>query len=343
MLKPIARRAALASLAGCLAASATRAALPVSLPDQPVILVAGPQGGLTDAWAGAIATALGRSLQQGGPLVREHVGGPDGVTGANQFQARTAPDGSTAMLVPGEAALSWLTGDTRVSFDAGRWTPLWGGETSAAVATRAPLVAGRRLRVGVHSVVGPELAALLALYLMGIDVEPVRLDPANDRPFAHRGIDLLFLRGASLRDDAAALPANGWLPAFGFGMTAADGQLVRDPMFPNLPIAQELITRPRRDNHRALAAALPAVATAATLDIALVLPQPSPAAVVAWWRQGCTALATAPAVQTEAARSLCRPIGAGAIAANVATITVDPAVLLELRHWLAERYRWRPS
>lgn len=342
MLRPITRRGALAGVASCFAAGQAPAA-PSSLPDAPTIVVAGPAGGRIDHWATVIAEPLGRGLQQGSALSRQNVGGADGVTGANQFQARAAPDGATALLVPGAAALSWLTGDSRVRFDAGRWVPLWGADLPAALASRAPLTAGRRVRMALQSVAGPELAALLALDLMGVEVEPIRTDLASARPLERADVDLVLLRGAELRKGAADLASRGWALALGFGATGANGELSRDPSLPNLPIAQELIGAGRADHPAELSAALRAVTAAMKLDLALVLPQLSPAALVAWWRRGCDGLAGAPEVQAEAARTFVRPIGPGSAAACVSSISVDGPVLLELRRWLAERYQWRPS
>lgn len=342
MLRPMTRRGALAGVAGCFAAGAARSA-PSSLPDAPKILVAGPAGGRVDQWAALIAEPLGRAFQQGSALSRQNVGGPDGVTGANQFQARAAPDGATALLVPGAAALSWLTGDSRVRFDAGRWVPLWGADLSAALASRVPLTAGRRVRMALQSVVGPELAALLALDLMGVEVVPVRTDLAGVRLLERADVDVVLLRGAELRNETADFASLGWTLALGFGAIGANGELARDPSLPNLPIAQELIGGAHAERVAELSLGLRAVTTAMKLDLALVLPQLSPAALVAWWRRGCGGLSGAPAVQAEAVRTLVRPIGPGSAAASVSSISVEAPVLLELRRWLAERYQWRPS
>lgn len=342
MLRPITRRGALAGLASCFAAGTARSA-PSSFPDSPTILVAGPPGGWIDHWAAVIAEPLGLALQQGPALSRQNVGGPDGVTGANQFQARAAPDGGTALLVPGAAALSWLTGGSRVRFDAGRWVPLWGADRSAILVGRAPLLAGGRVRMALQSVVGPELAVLLALDLMGIEVVPVHTDLTGARLLQRNDIDIVLLRGADLRRLRAGLASSGWAPALGFGRIGADGGISRDPLLPALPTAQELVRTSRADHAAELAIALRAVTAAMTLDFALVLPQLSPAALVAWWRRGCDGLAGAAEVQAEAARTSVRPVGPGRAAATVSSITVDAPVLLELRRWLAQRYRWRPS
>lgn len=342
MLTPITRRGVLAAFAGVPAASAAGTA-PFDFPEQPTILVAGPAGGRLDHWADVIAEPLGRALQQGSALVRQNAGGPDGVTGANQFQARAAPDGGTALLVPGTAALSWLTGDTRVRFEAGRWIPLWGGNTSAALAGRVRLTTGRPLRMPVHSIVGPELTALLALDLTGCQVTPVGVDQPDANLLGRSDLDIMFLRGAALQDEARLLAARGWSLVLSFGTIGPNGEVARDPSYSNLPIPQELIAGSRGVVKTELALALRAVTAAMKLDLALVLPELSPAAVVAWWRRGCGALAAAAEVQTEALRTQVRPIGSGAAAATVSSITVDAPVLLALRRWLAERHQWRPT
>ena len=83
-----------------------------------------------------------------GALALRNVGGIDGVTGANQFDARVEPDGATALLVPGTAAMCWLTGEARARFDFSRWIPLWAGMGSAVLVSRGPLANGGGVRLG---------------------------------------------------------------------------------------------------------------------------------------------------------------------------------------------------
>jgi hypothetical protein len=342
MLRAIARRRALAGVAASFAAGGAWSA-PAGLPEQPSLMVAGPPGGWTDHWAEAIAPMLGRALQRPAPLPRENVGGQDGVTGANQFEARAEPDGSAAMLVPGSAALAWLAGEARVKFDPARWVPVWAGTRPAALASRVALVPGRRIRVGVRNVIGPEMAALLALDLLGMEVLAVQLDPtvpvATNRP----DLDAVVLQGPALRGQPELLAATGWKLAIGFGSISANGQLVRDRLFPNLPIATELIRAPRHEAEMELTAALKAVCAATQLDLALVLPQLSPAAVVAWWRRGCGSLLGSAELKAEAARSLTRPVGPLLAGGSTGAIAVEAPVLLSLRRWLAERNQWHPT
>ncbi|GAC1338677.1 MAG: hypothetical protein NVSMB18_05500 [Acetobacteraceae bacterium] len=340
MLHRIARRSALAGLvASCSLAQAWSATS--GLPDAATLLVAGPTGGRADRWADLLSPALGRTLQQGAALPRQNVGGPDGVTGANQFEARAAPDGTTALLVPGSAALSWLTGDTRVKFDAARWVPVWAGTTAAALASRGRIIRGKPLRVAVASVVGPELAALLALDLMGVDVVPVQTVPNRPASLNQPDVDAVFLPGPVLRNEAALLAASGMTLAFACGTLSPAGDIVRDPAYPDLPTAQELVAQTQPESQ--LVGALRAVTAAVQLNMVLVLPQLSPAAVVAWWRRGCAALAQSPDVQAEAARTGTRAANPQMAGLSTAMLTAEVPVLLELRRWLNDRYQWRPA
>ena len=118
-------------------------AAPASLPQQPSVMVAGPAASALGRWAEVIAPALGQSMGGGDALGLEMVGGADGVTGVNQFQARVTPDGATALLLPGAALLAWLVGDSRVRFDAGSWATLWGASGTAVVASRGGDRAGQ--------------------------------------------------------------------------------------------------------------------------------------------------------------------------------------------------------
>ncbi len=352
--RPVTRRAILASAA--LVAATVRGrypalAGPTALPASPTILVAGPPGSYVDQWAALITGPLGKSLLLGEAIGRENIGGPDGVTGANHFQASTPPDGGTAMIIPGAAALSWLVGDPRVRFDAGNWVPLWGGTTPVLAVTRVALARGRSVRVAVQTLVGPELAVLLALELMGIEAVAVPVGAGAATSFDRPDIDLVVLRGPELKQLAPELAARRWTHAFTLGMIGADGRVVRNPAMADAPTALELIDRdaavpPGRaglERFSELSSALRAVTAAAMLDFALVVPLLAPAAVVAWWRQGCIGLASAPELQEAATKRLVRPAETGAVVASMSAITADPTALLELRRWLEERHHWRPA
>lgn len=321
-------------------------ALPVPFPDTATLLVAGPDSGRMDQWADLLSPVLGRGLPQGTRLRREAAGAADGVTAANQFEVRGAPDGATALLAPGGAALAWLAGDPRVHFDAASWVPALAGIGAGVVVSRMPaaeFVPGRRLRMGAAAAGGADMAGLLGAELLGMELIPVLgLRPQDIREALGQGaVDAVLIAGQGVPDRVAALTRAGAAPVLSLGATDEAGAPVRDPYFPDLPSLPELLRG--RAAASPLYAAWRAAAIAARLDVALVLPHLTPAAIVAAWRRASAQAATAPEVQAMAAQIAVRPLGPQAAIVAIDQMTPNATVLLELRRWLATRLNWRPT
>ena len=151
----------------------------------------GPSDGTLNRWADALLPALEQSLPADTSIHRIEIGSADGVTGANQFEARGAPDGLTVLLAPGQAALAWMVGDPRVQFDVGHWVPVMAGMSTGIVVGRP-----RCWRETVTPASPPpdrpalDLAALLGIHLLGaqmsIRVRSRRSDPRAGRLFRRR-------------------------------------------------------------------------------------------------------------------------------------------------------------
>ena len=330
------RRALVCSLALAALPGAREASL---LPEGATLLVAGPEGGDTDRWGEALGRALAPSRVR-----REKVGGADGVTGANQFEARAAPDGGTALLTPGAAATAWLVGDVRAQFDAARWVPVLAGIGSGVLVSRVAARPGGMIRMAVASVAGPDLPGLLGLDLLGVAVEPV---PSLAGAAAHQAllageVDALFMRGPGAAGVVQALALAGVPAMFTVGALDDTGQPQRDQLFPDLPAFPELLAR-RQPLSGALYAAWRSVAAAAALDVALVLPRETPASMVALWRRACAQAAGSPDLQTLAAAQDARPLVAVPAAISTAAVAADAEALTELRRWLQQRHGWRPG
>ncbi len=300
------------------------------LPEGVTLLIAGPPQGRLDRWADLLVPALGRALPSAfarpatPPIIRSAVGGVDGVTGANQFEARVSPDGGTALLLPGSAAMAWLVGDPRAQFDAALWVPAWAGLASAVLVSRVPLSPGSTLRVGGAHPAGPTLPALLALDMLGITVTP---SPDN-------AADAMFHSGQGAR--FAATAQRGMVPVLTLGTIDSAGSWLRDPAFPTVPTVLEAVAR--RAPPLPMLAALRAASAAAMLDAALVLPQLSPANRVALWRRACAEASATPDVLAEAAALGIHTATAPATATLMASIAADVPTLLALRSWLDARW-----
>ncbi len=172
-------------------------------PEGARLLVAGPDNGALNHWADAVLPPLEQSLPPDSSVRRVVVGGPDGVTGANQFEARGAPDGFTVLLVPGQAVLAWMVGDPRAQFDVGHWVPVMAGVTPGLIAGRqAALAPNGRIRIAAAGPASLDLPALLGCDLLGARPEPVSgltdLGAARNA-FAQGAVDAVFLRGHGVR------------------------------------------------------------------------------------------------------------------------------------------------
>ena len=321
------------------------AAASASFPEGATLLVAGPQGGPVDTWTDWLAPSLGRALPPGTALRKDVVGGVDGVTGANQFEARAVPDGGTALLLPGSAAMAWLVGDPRARFDVGQWIPALAGVTPGLLMSRVPVArapGGNPLRIAASGPAGPELPALLALDLLGVPWVPVfglAEAAATDALSSHQ-VDAVCLHGRRVADVAQQLGVAGVVPAFSFGSVDEAGRRQRDPAFPATPDASELLAS-RPDSP--LRKAWRATAAASELEVALVLPHLTPAALVALWRRACAQAIDSAPVQEQASAVGVRPLGAPAATASTSAVLADAASQLELRNWLANRLNYRPT
>jgi hypothetical protein len=352
------RRTLLAASAAWLAgAAAARAAspgplisAPPALPAEASLLVAGPAGGATDQWATTLMPALARVLPAGVDLHRTSAGGLDGVTGANQFDARADPDGGSLLLVPGDAALAWLAGDPRARFDAAHWLPVLAASSPGIVvgrATAAQLDGKLTLHLAAGSAAGPAMAALLALDLLGLPVDPVfglADDAARRAAFASGAADLVLLHGAHVPTQLAAYAELGGHPIFALGGIDEAGHPGRDPLYPDLPTVTELHLRFRQAAPEGpLYDAWRAAASATQLAFGLMLPQLTPAALVSLWRRAGAQVAATADLQDAAAAQGLRPLPPAAAAASIACLAATPAALLELRSWLAMRWNYHPT
>jgi hypothetical protein len=346
---PVLARVGGASAAPARAADSTSPVAPAPFQDGARLLVAGPSNGALNGWADAVLPALEQSLPPDTPIHRAVVGGPDGVTGANQFEARGVPDGLTVLLVPGRAVLAWMVGDPRAQFDVGHWVPVMAGVTPGLVVGRAAVPAhdGRIRIAAAGGVAGPDLPALLGCDLLGARPEPIpglTDHAAVQSAFAQGAVDVVFLHGHGVREQLAALASAGAQPLFTLGTFDDAGQIVRDPALPDVPDLAELYaTRFGRRPAGPLYGAWSAAAAAAQLEFALVLPQLTAAAMVSLWRRAGTEATAATSVQTAGAALGVRPLGGVSATAITAAAAADSTALLDLRRWLASRFDWHPA
>jgi hypothetical protein len=210
-------------------------------PAEAELLIAGPGGGRLDHVGSTLVPGLLRGLPAGARLRLQRVGGPDGVTGANQFEARGAPDGGSVLLMPGEAGLAWLAGDVRARFNARDLAPVLAGVAPGVLMGRRPLesvpAGAPPPRIAVGQPDGPDLAALLALDLLGLPAVPLfgmQGAAAVEQAILSHAADLAFVHGPDATQRFARLERAGLSPLFTLGAPAADLAMQRDPLLPDV-------------------------------------------------------------------------------------------------------------
>lgn len=320
--------------------------LGMAAPDlaNPAMMVAGPADAATGRWAGLLAGPLAEALHPGGAIAVSAIGGRDGVTGANAFEALTNPDGSTALLVPGAAAIAWLVGDPRVHFDAGRWVPALMSFGHAVLLGRASANLSR-LRVAASTPGGLELSALLGLSVLGVTPVPVfgLADPEDAHAALLEGrVDAILLTGRDVPQRVAALSGRDLHPIFSLD---AEARATRpDPALPGVATLPELYgARFGRRPTGPLFEAWKATAAAARLDAALVLQPLTPPALVAQWRRACTHAIADPTLASAARTAQLSSLPAPGCVDALSAIVADESTLLALRRWIAGHTDWRPA
>jgi len=329
-----------------LAAPSPMAAAPFA--ERPKLLVAGPADGSLNRWADALLPALEQSLPPDTSIRRVDVGSADGVTGANQFEVRGVPDGQTVLLAPGQAALAWMVGDPRAKFDVAHWVPVVAGTSAGLVVGRASVFAADpHARVVATSPAGSDVAALLGLYLLGVRMEVVfgPVEPnAAEKAFLQGSADVVLLHGQRVPERFAILQAAGAQPLFALGTLDDTGHMVRDATYPQVPHFSELCaTRTGVQPSGPLYDAWCASAAATQLVFGMVLPQLTPAAMVALWRRAGSDAVASLGVQTVAASANVRPLAGPIATSNTAATAASAAAIQELRGWLSGRLNWRPA
>jgi hypothetical protein len=310
----------------------------------PALQVAGPKDGDLACMARRLRAPLATCLPRG-VLDLRYGGGVDGVTGANHFGARAAPDGEQALLFPGSVVLHWLAGIGQMRVNPTQMVPLFAAVGPGVLLVRGALPpagggnAGRRhiaapgpLRLAAGLDQPATLTALLGLDLRGIPA--VCVSPGVDPSIAARTgmADAVFVHGPHAADMAPALVVQGFTPRF----STWSGPQAEMPH--GLQAESFLATLPPsrlREDH--LVQAWRATAAASALCAAMVLPPLSPAAAIQRWRLGVRSAVADEHVTDLAQRQAMRLLAGDEAEAALAPMRVSAATQSVLRRWMARQ------
>ncbi|MBK0399575.1 tricarboxylate transporter [Limibaculum sp. M0105] len=249
--RALTRRGALGLMGGALAmALAVPAAAEVSFEGKTIewIIPFSPGGG-SDTWARFNAPFLSKYLPGQPTVVVVNEPGGGSTKGANLFAARARPDGLTIFGTSGSTQFPYLLGDPRVRYDYQVWEIVMASPTGGVVYTSPSTgvsgasdiskLAGQQLVYASQGATSLDLVPLLGFKMMGLDVQHVFgfKGRGDGRLAFERGETNIDYQTSSgyIKNVQPLVDAGTAVPLFSWGALDADGNLVRDPTFPDLP------------------------------------------------------------------------------------------------------------
>ena len=207
-------------------------------------------------WANFYAPLLSEALPGQPTVVVTFMPGAGSTKGANHFQGLEYEDGTTIFGSSGSTQFPYLLNDPRVRYEYGDWNVVLASGTGG-VAYLPPDLAGRlgdggsatplageNFIYGSQGATRLDLVPLLAWEMLGLQVEPVfGIEGRGDgRLMFERGeANIDYQTSSSFLSGVAPLVEAGTtVPWFSFGALDDDGNIVRDPTFPDMPTFKEV-------------------------------------------------------------------------------------------------------
>lgn len=207
------------------------------------------EGGGSDTWARFNVPFFQKHIPGNPIIVVNNIPGGGSIKGANLFEERVKADGIMILGTSGTTQMPYLLDDPRVRYDYKKYKPLMAYPTGGVVycsptigvKSAADLLKIRDMPLKYASQ-GPtslDIVPMFSFDLLELDVQAV---------FGFRGRGagrLAFERGevmidyqtssAYLKNVVPLVKAGDAIPLFSFGALDENGELIRDPSFPDLP------------------------------------------------------------------------------------------------------------
>lgn len=205
-------------------------------------------------WANFFAPLLSEELPGNPTVVVKFMPGAGSTKGANWFQNEKHKDGTLLFGTSGSTQFPYLLGDPRVRYEYNDWTPVMasgtGGvaylnaEDGAKFDGSANALKDTDFIYGSQGATRLDLVPLLAWQMLGMNVEPVFgiKGRGDGRLMFERGEANIDYQTSSgyLGGSATLVEAGTAVPMMTWGALDADGNIVRDPTFPEIATFKEV-------------------------------------------------------------------------------------------------------
>lgn len=255
LLPSIGRRVAIALGIAVTAVTATPVSADVDMTGKTVewIIPFSETGG-SAKWANFFAPLLHQALPGKPTVVVKFMPGAGSTKGANWFQKQTNGDGTVMFGSSGSTQFPYLLGDPRVRYEYKDWIPVMatgtGGvayinaEDGAKFDGTANMLKGKTYIYGNQGATRLDLIPALAWEMLGMDVEHVLgiKGRGDGRKMFESGEATIDYQTSSsyLKGSAALVEAGKAVPMMSWGSLGANGDVVRDPTFPDMPTFKEV-------------------------------------------------------------------------------------------------------
>lgn len=320
-------------------------------------------GGGSDAWARFYAPRLQKHLP-GEPVVAiKNMPGASSTKGTNYFARRAEPDGLMILGTSGSTQFPYLLDDRRVEYDYNKWeavlaTPVGGvvyinsdlGVKSASPEDMKKLQKVA-LKFGSQGATSLDLVPLLAFDILGLKVDGV---------FGMKGrgpARLAFERGelkidyqttpAYIKSVMPMVKAGKAVPLMTWGMLDDDGNLVRDPTFPDLPHVGEVYKAMHGKDPKgpAWTAWRAFMAAGYPAQKMIFVRKDTPQDIKDAWVKAASATVNEPGFKAAAAKALGdypQAVGKKAVVLQKVATNVTPEAKAWVKAWLKRRFNAVP-
>ena len=216
------------------------------------------EGGGSDKWARFYAPLLSEALPGNPSVVVKNVPGAGSTKGANSFAERARPDGLTILGTSGSTQFPFLLGDKRVKYDYADWNVVLATATGGVAylppelaarwnANSADVIDNVDFIYGSQGATRLDLVPLLAWEMLGMKVEPVfgiKGRGAGRLMFERGEVNIDYQTSSAFLSKVTPLVESGQaVPIMTWGALDANGDIVRDPTFPDIPTFKEVYTK----------------------------------------------------------------------------------------------------
>ncbi|KUI97208.1 Bug family tripartite tricarboxylate transporter substrate binding protein [Vibrio sp. MEBiC08052] len=249
MLRVGSQIASAALMTFCLTSPAN--AQPVSFAGERIeMTVPYKEGGGTDTWARFFGPYFTQSLPGEPVVVIKNIPGGGSTKGANQFARRASDNGLDILASSASTHFTYLLNDRRVEYDYNDWKAVLATPTGGVVYISADEgienaeqfvknLDKLKFKYASQGATTIDLVPLLALDLIGADVQAVfgmKGRGAGRLAFERGEVNIDSQTSSAYLKKVVPLVEEGKaIPLFSFGVVDAQGNLQRDPNFPNLP------------------------------------------------------------------------------------------------------------